>query len=145
MSILLPHDLCYGRNSSIWPQHLPTPQYPFLLIGTLRSSLRSPAQDEITQGFLLKPEKDLESLSSTSHDARFPYHDSRACRSPTHNSNGDLTSLGPHERLPELFLISREKSYTVTGAREISRDSPVIARLGPSFPAGPREKSRVLS
>ena len=39
---------------------LPAPQYSSLPIGTLRSSLRSQAQVEGTQGFLLQLEKDLE-------------------------------------------------------------------------------------
>ena len=51
-----------------------------LLRGTLRSSLRSPAQVEGTQGYLPHPEKDLESSSSKPLEARFPYHDSRAMR-----------------------------------------------------------------
>ena len=71
------------RPSSIAPnpveflKPLPIPQYPRLLRGTLRSSLRSPVQVEGTQGFLPQPEKDLET-PSTRLESRFPYHDSRA-------------------------------------------------------------------
>ena len=55
-----------------------------LLRGTLRSSLRSLAQVEGTQGFLTQPEKDLENPPSTHLESRFPYHDSRAMtRSPS--------------------------------------------------------------
>ena len=43
----------------------------------LTSSLRSPAQVDGTQGFLLQPKKDLESPSLTRFQAQFPYHDSR--------------------------------------------------------------------
>ena len=51
--------------------------------GALRIYLRSPAQVQGTQGFLLRPEKDLESPSARL-EARFPYHDSRAkTRSPS--------------------------------------------------------------
>ena len=60
---------------------LPSPQYSSLPIGTLRSSLRSQAQVEGTQGFLPHPKKDLESSSSKRLEAQFPYHDSRAMRS----------------------------------------------------------------
>ena len=46
--------------------------------------MRSPAQVEGTQGFLLQPEKDLESTSSMRLLARFTYHDLRAMtRSPS--------------------------------------------------------------
>ena len=57
------------------PCHL---QFPSLLKATMRSPLRSPAQVEGSQGFLLQPEKDLERPSSTRLEVRFPYHDSRA-------------------------------------------------------------------
>ena len=57
---------------------LPPPQFPWLLRSTMRSSLRLPAQVEGTEGFLTPPEKDRESPSSKSLEARFPYHDSRA-------------------------------------------------------------------
>ena len=52
----------------------------------MRSSLRSPAQVEGTEGFLPPHEKDVESPSSKSLEARFPYHDSRAMtRTPRHS------------------------------------------------------------
>ena len=55
-----------------------------ILRGTRRISLRSPAQVEGSQVFLSRPEKDLESPSSTRLEAGFPYHDSRAMtRSPS--------------------------------------------------------------
>ena len=44
-----------------------------------------------------------------------------------------LTSLAPHERLPELPIIPREKPHTGAAARENPRDATVIARLGTSF------------
>jgi len=63
---------------------LPSPQYPWLLIGILRSSLRPPAKVEGNKGFLPQPKKDLESPSSMCLEVRFPYHSSRAImRSPS--------------------------------------------------------------
>ena len=44
----------------------------------MRSLMRSPAEVEGTQGFLRKPKKYLESLSSTHLEAGFAYHDSRS-------------------------------------------------------------------
>ena len=63
---------------------LPSPQYPWLLIGILRSSLRPPANVEGNKGFLPQSKKDLESPSSMCLEVRFPYHSSRAImRSPS--------------------------------------------------------------
>ena len=45
------------------------------------------------------------------------------------HSHGDLTSLAPHERLPELPIIPREKSHTGSPARENPRDASVIIRM----------------
>ena len=139
------------RCSSIAPnpvesrEPLPAPQYSRLPIGTLRSSLTSLSQVQGTQGFLSQLEKDLNSPSSMRLEARFPYHDSRACRAPPRNSNGDLNSLVQHNRLPEFPVVPREKTHTGATVREKPRDSTVIARGGPSFPAGHREQSQVLS
>ena len=78
------------RPSSITPKTVEAREAPpkstvsRLLRGTLRSSLRSLAQVEGTQGFLTQPEKDLENPPSTHLESRFPYHDSRAkTRSPS--------------------------------------------------------------
>ena len=71
------------RPSSIAPNPVESQEAPpkftvrLLLKGILRSSLRSSAEVEGTQGILPQPEKDLESPSST-RLAQFPYHDSRA-------------------------------------------------------------------
>ena len=94
----------------------------------MRSSLRSPAQVEGTEGFLPPPEKDLERPSSQHLKASFPYHDSSAMtRSPSPLA-GDPTSLVPHERLTELGVVPREKPHTAAAAREKPRDSSVIPR-----------------
>ena len=68
---------------------------------------------EGTQGFMSQPEKDLESPSSKHLEAQFPNDDSRAMRAHPRHSNGDLTFLAPHERLPELPIVPREKTCTV--------------------------------
>ena len=47
---------------------------------------------------------------------------------PPRHSHGDLSSLAPHERLPELPVIPREKSHTGSPAPENPRDASVIAR-----------------
>ena len=73
---------------------LPTPQYPWILRGTLRIYLRSPAQVEGTQGFLLRPEKDLESPSARL-EARFPYNDSRARPAPHRHAHQIQMKLYP--------------------------------------------------
>ena len=72
---------------------LPTPQSPRLLRGTLRSSLRSSAKVEATQGFLPQPEKELESPSSTRLEALDP---SRAL------FQGNLPNPGIEPRSPAL-------------------------------------------
>src|SRR5574337_998310 len=58
---------------------------------------------------------------------------------------GDPTSLAPHERLPDLAVVPREKPHTGGAAREPPRDSHVIERGGPSSPAWPSDQSRDLS
>ena len=71
---------------------LPPPQFPCLLRGTMRSSLRSPAQVEGTEGFLPPHEKDVESPSSTRLEARFHFHDLRAMtRTPRLSHRPDFT------------------------------------------------------
>ena len=52
-----------------------------------------------------KPEKDIESPSSTRFEARFPYHDLRAMTLSLYYTHEALTSLAPHERLPELPVV----------------------------------------
>ena len=68
----------------------------------MRSSLRSPAKVEGTEGFLPPHEKDVQSPSSKRLEARFPYHDSRAMTCTPRHSHRDPTSLVPHERLTSL-------------------------------------------
>ena len=46
----------------------------------------------------------------------------------TEQNFGDPTSLAPHERLPDLAVVPREKPHTGAAAREQPRDSPVIER-----------------
>ena len=59
----------------------------------------------------------FESPSSTRLEALVPSRDSRArTRSPRH-AHGDLTSLAPHERLPEILVVPREKTPTGAAAR----------------------------
>ena len=41
---------------------------------------------------------------------------------------GNMTSLAPHEWLPELAVVPREKTHTGAASREKSPDDPVIAR-----------------
>ena len=73
---------------------------------------------EGNEGFLPQPEKDLESPSSTRLEARFPYHDSKALTCSPRHVHGELTSLAPHERLPELSDVLCEKLHTGAAARE---------------------------
>ena len=82
------------------------------LTHTLRSSLRSPSQVEVTQGFLWHLEKDLEIPTSMRLEANFPAVTREQCRTPPRNSNGDWTSLGPHDRLPEFPVVTLEKPHT---------------------------------
>ena len=124
------------RPSSIAPNPVEPREAPPNSTGFLTSHRhpenppRSPVQVEGTQGFLLQPEKDLESPSSTRLETRFPYHDSREMpRSPSsQEGNADLTSLAPHERLPEFPVVPREKPHTGTAAQEKRRDFPIIER-----------------
>ena len=78
-------------------------------------------------------------------EARFPYHDSRTMTHSSRPAHGDLTSLAPHERLPEIPVVPREKPHSDPTARENPQDAPVIAKRGPSVPAWPGKQSRVLS
>ena len=74
----------------------PPPQDPSPLRCTLASSLRSPAEGEGHEGFPLPPEKELDPVT------REPG------RAPPRHAHGDLTSLAPHERLPEILVVPRE-------------------------------------
>ena len=38
-------------------------------------------------------------------------------RAPPRHAHGDLTSLAPHERLPEILVVPREKTLTGAAAR----------------------------
>jgi len=62
-------------------------------------------------------EKELEIPPSKLLEARFPAVTPEQCRVPTLNSNGDWTSQGPHERLPEFPVVTQEKPHTCTAAR----------------------------
>ena len=45
-------------------------------------------------------------------------------------ANRDLTFLAPHERLPELPVVPREKTHTCAPTRENPQDAPIIALIG---------------
>ena len=81
------------------------------------SSLRSPAEAEGNEGFPPHPDKDLESPSSMRLEALVPSRDSRAMTRSPSPPHRDLTSLAPHERLPEILVVPREKISTGTAAR----------------------------
>ena len=95
----------------------PTPQYPSTLRDTLGSSLRSPAEVEGNDFFPPQPEKDLESPSSTRLEALAPPITREPQRAPPRYAQGDLTSLAPHEGLPEILAVTREKTPTGAAAR----------------------------
>ena len=57
----------------------------------------------------------------------FKDHDSRAMTRSLCYTHEALTSLAPHERLPELPVIPREKPHTGAADRENPRDAPVFA------------------
>ena len=65
------------------------------------------------------PEKDLESPSSTRLEALFPSRDPRAMTRSPSPPHGDLTSLAPHERLPEILVVPRagESPWTEKAGR----------------------------
>ena len=53
-------------------------------------------------------------------EARFPYHDSRAMPS-SHSplkGNANLTSLAPHEKVPEVPIVPREEPHIGAAALE---------------------------
>ena len=89
--------------------------------------LRSPAQVQGTQGFLLRPEKDLESPSARL-EARFTTMTREQRPAPHRHAHGDLTSLTPEESLPELPVVPLRKPHSGTAARENPRYAPVITR-----------------
>ena len=81
------------------------------------------------QKILLQCQKDLGIPPSTHLEARFPCHNSRAMPCSPRNSNGDSASLGPHARLPEFPVITREKPHTSRcSSKKTPRDCPLIAR-----------------
>ena len=81
------------------------------------------------QGFLLQLEKDLEILLSMSLEPDSPAVTREQCRALPRNTNGDRTSLGPHERLPEFLIITGEKPHVSRGSsKKKTRDSAVITR-----------------
>ena len=49
-------------------------------------------------------------------------------RAPPRHAHGDLTSVAPHETLPELPVVPRVKPHTGAVARENPQDPSVIAR-----------------
>ena len=70
-----------------------------------------------------------------------PEH-SRAC---PRNSNGDLTFLRQHERLPEFLMVPGEESQaTCCNSRQTTRFT-CPREMRPFLPAVPREQSRVPS
>ena len=64
---------------------------------------------------------------------------------PPRHAHGDLTSLAPHERLPEILVVPRERTPTGAAARENPEDAPIIARCGPSLTAWHAQQARVFS
>ena len=46
---------------------------------------------------------------------------------PPHHTHRHLTFLAPHERLPEIPVVPREKIHTCAPTRENPQDAPVIA------------------
>ena len=46
---------------------------------------------------------------------------------PPHHTHRHLTFLAPHERLPELPVVPREKTHNCAPTRENPQDAPVIA------------------
>ena len=46
---------------------------------------------------------------------------------PPRHTHRDLTFLAPHERLPELPVVPREKTHNCAPTRENPQDAPVIA------------------
>ena len=59
---------------------------------------------------IVPPEKDLERPSSTPLEDLAVSHDSRVMTSSPRHAHGDLTCLAPHERLPEVLIMPREKT-----------------------------------
>ena len=68
-----------------------------------------PAEVEGNEGFPPPPEKDLESPSSTRLEALVISHDSRVMTSSPRHAHGDMSSLAPHKRLPEVLVVPRDK------------------------------------
>ena len=121
------------RPSSIAPNPAesreapPTPQDPSPLRGTLGGSLRSPAEVEGNEGFPPHPENDLESPSSTRLEALVPSHDSRAMTRSAWPHAWSQASLAPHERLPELPIISL-RNPTLAPQLEKTHETPPSSR-----------------
>ena len=120
------------RPSSIAPdpgesrEAPPTPQDPWPLRGTLGSSLRSPAEVEGNEGFPPHPEKDLESPSSTGLEALVPSRDSRAMTCSPSPRAGRPDFHGAAYRLPEILIVSHEKTPTGAAAPGNPGNAPVF-------------------
>ena len=63
----------------------------------------------------INPEYSLEGLTVKLKLWYFGYLMQRAA--PPSHAHGDLTSLAPHERLPEILVVPREKTPTGAAAR----------------------------
>ena len=111
----------------------------------MRSSLRSPSQVEGTQNLLPHLEKELEIPPQRVLRPDSPAVTREQCRAPPSHSNGDCTSLGPHERLPDFSVITGKKSHTSCSSSRKTMRFPRPREMRPFFPAAPRKQSRVPS
>ena len=77
--------------------------------------------------------------------ARVPKYIGPLCAPPRH-AHGDLTSLAPHERLPENLVVPREKSPTDAAARGNPWKAPVLDQEAgpPGSPGHRRRLSRAV-
>ena len=111
----------------------------------MRGSLRSPSQLQGTQTSCRNSRNTLRSPipSELSPDSPAEIPD-RSC-TPPRNSNGDLTSLRQHERLPEFPGVPEKESQASRRISRKTRRFPCPHDMRPFVSAAPKEQSRVPS
>ena len=95
--------------------------------------------------FLLQLEKHLEIPPSMRMRPYSPAVTRKQSRTPPCNSNGDLTSLRQHERLPEFPVITDEESQASRSNSRKTMRFPPQRELRPFAPAAPRKHSQIPS
>ena len=125
--LLGPLSFLFFSNKDIAPnpvefrEPLPSPQYAWLLRGTLRSSLGHRYKSREPRVSCHNLRKTLRLLLQRVLSPDFPTMTREHLWAPPHHTHRDLTFLAPHERLPELPVVPREKTHTCAPKKNLYR------------------------